>query len=109
MPCPSDSTQLTPFPLRRILLPQVKKRNGTGISSTLIHANTMVPQFTPRPEYIRSTNSGNAPAAMERRKVFAASALALYLVNVSIRQVNADWKTQKKPNPVKTMPMMDGQ
>lgn len=50
-----------------------------------MHANTVVPQSTPNLLYIGDTKSGKTPAAMERTKVFAAIALALYRVKVSTR------------------------
>ena len=73
-------------PRALICFPQRANKKGTGIKTAPTHPNTVIPQLMPIFLHMGFINRGKAPAMAERRNVMAARALALYMVNVSIRQ-----------------------
>ena len=58
---------------------------GIGIKATAINPRRLLAQGMPKLWNIGLTNSGNAAANIDRRKVLAAIALAPYFWNVSMR------------------------
>ena len=68
-----------------MLRPHLENKNGTGTRITAKHPKIVFPQSTPMLRYMGPIKRGNAPANIARRNMLAATALALYLVNVSTR------------------------
>ena len=62
------------FPPALMRLPKMKNMYGTGIKATLINANMLMPQPTPRLCNSGVMKSGNAAAKTLRKNVFAATA-----------------------------------
>lgn len=65
--------------------PYTIKNNGNGINIIAINASTLVPQPSPREEYIRRPASGKNAPTTDRRTVFAATAEAEYSGKASTR------------------------
>ena len=73
------------FPRARSCFPKAENMNGIGINRTLKNANVLDHHGMQSLWYIGAMNSGKAAAKADLKNVFAATALAAYRWNVSIR------------------------